>query len=216
MTKIKTAIPLDGTPSIVLLDNGDRMKRDKAIAAGYKIVDAAAVQSAEAANVSVDAYGSWRTAITCLPEARERQAAAAELIANRNHQNLTIDQARAFLRGLPVETEQSDTTEENTMNTNDPRAVRLAEISNSMAAYNRNNGYNVKAPQVSASDVEPGKLKRLAEIRLGAMDASGRGTSQEARSLRLALNTHETVGTPLSRLFAQLGVDTSKFLSSNV
>jgi hypothetical protein len=36
-TKEKIAVPLDGTPSIVLLSNGERMKRSAAKAQGWKI-----------------------------------------------------------------------------------------------------------------------------------------------------------------------------------
>ena len=214
--KEKIAIPLEGAPSIVLLDNGERMTRAKALAAGYRIVDAAAVKNAEVANSVTDAVTRWCVAIECLPEARDRESATAELIASRNPETLTIEQARAFLRGLPTETEETESTEMTT-DENDPRAPRRAEIAASMSAFNRERGYRaaqVRVPQPAAlSNAEPVKLKRLAEIRLNALHMNGNGHSQEAKSLKVALDTHNSVGTPLNRALAQLGIDASKFAS---
>ncbi|WP_407194295.1 hypothetical protein [Bradyrhizobium sp. STM 3566] len=162
-----------------------------------------------------DPKASWRSAIFTSPEAKERPSATAELVTSRTPENLTVDQARAFLRGLPVETEHTDTTEETMTTNDDPRAARLAEISNSMAAFNKNMGYGASKTPMKATtpaNVEPAKLKRLTEIRLAAMEASGRGRTQEAKTLRLALETHDRVGTPLSNVFAQLGIDAAKLL----
>lgn len=166
----------------------------------------------------------WRSAILTLPEANERSAAAVELVTSRTPETLSIDRARAFLRGLPVETTTTHQPEETSMTETDPRGARRAEISQNVAAYNQGKGYAARTAQsvarqaaqpAIAKHVEPAKLKRLAEIRLSAMDHNGKGRTQEAKILRLALDTHASVGTPLDRVFAQLGVDTTKFASSN-
>ncbi|MGY3589016.1 hypothetical protein ACVIGB_002029 [Bradyrhizobium sp. USDA 4341] len=202
--KEKIAIPLDGVPSIVLLDNGSRMTSVKAVAAGYRIVDASAIKSAEAANVVVDAVSRWRLAIECLPEATERAAATAELLASRNPETLTVEQARAFLRGLPLETEHTEQTED-TMTT-DPRAERLAEIERSMSTFNKNNGHAGKDLRANIADIDPARLRRLAEIKLNAMNSNGRMTS-DFKKLKLALDTHSRLGGDFSRVLAQAGVN---------
>lgn len=159
----------------------------------------------------------WRAAIMTLAEARERPSATAELLTSRTAETLSVEQARVFLRGLP--TEQSDTTEEIDMTTNeDPaRAARLAELSASVQSFNRDRGYSkprpvATEPAPSASNVEPEKLKRLAEIRFNALQMNSQGHTQEAKKLKCALDAHATTGAPLSRLLAQLEVDTSKFV----
>lgn len=229
----KLAEPHPHENDSVILARGVVVGRETADKAGFKIGER---------NAAADQSGprGWRSAIMTSPEAKTRPAATAELLTTRTPETLTVEQARGFLRGLPVETEPTESTE--TMMTNeDPRAARLAEISNSMAAYNKSQGYAAKAqtaPQLS--NIEPAKLKRLAEIeissaafnksrgyaatkaqpalklltenRLSELAASGQARSQEAKSLRLALDTHNSVGTPLGRVLAQLGVDTSKLL----
>ena len=167
-----------------------------------------------------DVKSAWRSSIFALDEARERPAATAELLTTRSPATLTTDQARAFLRGMPTETEETDTAETMTTTNEDPRAERLAEIGVSMAAYNREMG---RAPKTratptaaaKASTIEPTKLKRLAEIRLNALSMNGQEKTQEAKTLRLAIETHNRVGTPLAQAFAQLGFDTAKLLPSN-
>ncbi|WP_338687763.1 hypothetical protein V5279_22575 [Bradyrhizobium sp. 26S5] len=205
--KEKIAIPLDGTPSVVVLDNGERMTRRKAITAGYRIVDASAIKSAEAANVLTDAIHRWRLAIECLPEAAERAAATAELLASRNPETLTVGQARAFLRGLPVETNHTEQTEETLTANDDPRAVRRAEIARSMNAFNKNNGHAGKDLRVDIKDIDPARLRRVAEIRLNAMEMNGRSMTAEFKKLKLALDTHSAMGGDFSRALAQAGVD---------
>lgn len=162
-----------------------------------------------------DQKASWRSAILAAPEAKDRPSATVELVTSQTPETLTLDQARAFLRGLPVETEQTHTTEETMTTNDDPRTARLAEIGRSMNAFNKMNGHAGKVIRADVKDIEPAKLKRLTEIRLSALSASGRGHHQEAKLLRLALSTHDSVGTPLSRVFAQLGVDTSKLIPSS-
>ncbi|MDA9523052.1 hypothetical protein XI06_22920 [Bradyrhizobium sp. CCBAU 11434] len=147
-----------------------------------------------------------------MTEARERPAATVELLTSRTPETITVDQARAFLRGLPVETENTDTTEETMTTNDDPRAARLAEIRHSMNAFNKSNGRSVTPVCADAKDIEPAKLKRLAEIRFSALHAKGQGHSQEARDIRTALATHEKVGTPLAQAFAQLDFDASKLI----
>jgi hypothetical protein len=162
-----------------------------------------------------DPKSAWRSSIFALNEARERPGATAELLTTRTPDTLTVEQARAFLRGLPVESDQTETTETMTTET-DPRAARLAEISNSMAAYNKSMGHTAKTKDQppALSNVEPAKLKRLSELRLAALHANGHANTQEYKKLNLALDTHNRVGTPLSRVFSQLNIDESSFLKA--
>ena len=179
--------------------------------AGFTVSQIAATQRA---TPTPDPKSAWRSSIFALSEAQERPAATAELVTSRTPETLTVDHARAFLRGLPVESEPTET--QKTMTTNeDPRAARLAEIGNSMAAFNKNRGYTTKAtPKPALSNIEPARLKRLAELRYSFLHAKGQGMSQEAKTLRLALETHDKVGTPLANALRQLGVDASKLLPS--
>ncbi|MCA1401931.1 hypothetical protein [Bradyrhizobium sp. BRP56] len=212
----KIAIPLDGVPSIVLLGNDKRMSRKAAIEAGYRIADADAIAKADAINATnaTNAFELWRTRVSCLPEARERPAAIAELIASQPL--MSIETVRAYLRGLPVETKEENTSVPPD-NANDPRAARLAEISRNMQVINRERGY---APKSRASgqrqvprDIEPAKLRRLAELRLAAIDVRGNG-GVEARNLRYALGVLDATGAPPATVFHQLGIDTSKFVNA--
>jgi len=214
-TREKIAVPLEGTPSVVLLNNGERMKRQTAIAAGYKIhgePDATAPDDANAATLK--AHKAWRSSVLALPEARDRESAAVEIVMSQTADTLSVANARAFLRGLPTET-----TEETNMTTNDtdPRAARLAEIQSGMTAFNKGRGYK-SAPNVALrpvqerTDIEPAKLQRLTEIRLKGLCQNGRDNSQEAKILRNALDTHHRVGTPLNRALAQHGFDAATLL----
>ncbi|SFO17794.1 hypothetical protein SAMN05216330_10297 [Bradyrhizobium sp. Ghvi] len=211
MSKKKTALPLDDTPSVVLLGNGERMKRDRAEALGYTIVGETPKGSAP--NTALDAFNRWKSQVSCLPEAQERPAALAELLSTHNQTTLDVGKARAFLRGLPVE--EVETTEDNMTTKDDPRAARRAEIAGSMQAFNHSRGWTkpqtvALKPTPAVSTVEPDKLKRLAEIRFNALQMNGHGHTQEAKKLKCALDAHATTGAPLSRLLAQLEVDTSK------
>lgn len=214
-TKEKIAIPLDFQPSIVALSNGDRMSRKEAKAKGWKIYgepDESAPDNENAATLK--AHKAWRSSVLALPEARERESAAVEIVMSQTADTMPVASARAFLRGLPTETkEQTSMTTNNT----DPRAARLAEIRNGMAVFNKSQGYrparNVAArPVQERTDIEPTKLQRLTEIRLNALGQNGGGHSQEARILRNALDTHHRVGTPLNRALAQHGFDASTLL----
>jgi hypothetical protein len=177
---------------------------------GFAVSHAAAVPRSGAQS---DPESAWRSSIYALSEARQRPAATAEVIISSTPETLTVEQARAFLRGLPVEAEHTDTTEETTMTTNDdPRAARRAEIARSMNAFNKSRGYEGKAARVDAKDIDPARLKRLAEIKYSALHASGKGMTQEAKLIRLALDTHDKIGTPLVQTLSQLGVDASKLI----
>jgi hypothetical protein len=217
-TKEKLAVPLDFMPSIVALNNGERMTRKEAKAKGYKIYgepDATAPDNETAAKHL--AHISWHRAVLALPEARNREAAANEITNTHTEHTLSVLNARAFLRGLPTET----TTEETTMtdtNANPERAARLAEINGGMQAFNKQRGYgearrtNAPASQsrgASLADVDQIKLRRLSQIRLNALE---NGTAHEAsagetKKLRYALSVE---GMSLSAVFEQLNVDTSK------
>lgn len=201
----KIAAPLPYDAEKVLTARNVVLDRKEALRAGFKICDSDQDGRATAS--------SWRSAIYALAEARERPAATAELLTSQTSETFTVDQARAFLRGLPVETEHPDTTEETIMTTNDdPRAARLAEIRQSMNAFNKSNGYAAKSVRADAKDFDPAKLKRLAEIKYSALHASGKGMTQEAKLIRLALDTHDKIGTPLIQTLAQLGVDVSTLI----
>lgn len=211
--KEKMAIPLEGMPSIVLLNNGDRMKRAKAESAGYRILEAGAITPMSEQSETIAKAESWRTAILYLPEARERAAAAEEIVSTHSYHTMSVEAARAFLRGLP--TEQSEETPIVSTSTNDPRAARKAEIANSMASYNKDNGHRARSTaQPSVTTIDPAKIQRLAEIRLNALESGGTQASvNEAKKLRYALAVHSQTGMPLATVFHQLDVNTSKLFA---
>ena len=202
------------------------LTRDEALDAGYEIVPA----KPKAAEPEPDfprlgptlARQYWRKEIMQSRESKGRDSAVAELLVKHSPETLSADNARAFLRGLPIEqSERKETTM--SQNNVDPRAARKAEISASMQAFNRNNGYAARqaggAKSPSAASGDPVKLKRLAEIRLNALesgqaqDLQGNATSRrETTKLRYALQVHGQTGKPLAEVFAQLGVDTSKIV----
>ncbi|MET4479462.1 hypothetical protein [Bradyrhizobium sp. F1.13.3] len=66
----KIAIPLDGAPGVVLLDNGERMTRRNALKAGYRIADAATLAKADAEASGAHILPVWRSQVSCLPEAQ--------------------------------------------------------------------------------------------------------------------------------------------------
>jgi hypothetical protein len=110
-TREKLAMPDPTYPSIVTLADGTRMKRPAAIAAGYRIhgePDVAAPDDGNAATLK--AHKTWRSSVLALPEARDRESAAVEIVTTHTAETMTVTNARAFLRGLPTET-----TEETTM-----------------------------------------------------------------------------------------------------
>lgn len=194
---------------------GLTVTRDTARAMGFTV--SAVADASRAATSRADPNRSWRTAIMTLPEANARPSAAAELLSTQSPATMTTEAARAFLCGLPPEQPDEETT---TMTTqNDPRAARLAEIDGSMRAFNRDRGYAgkpVAAP--SLNSVEPTKLKRLAEIRLGALAMRvGKGetaVANEHKKLAYAMSVHDQTGVPLATVFTQMGVDTSKMLAN--
>src|SRR5258708_2762371 len=146
-TREKIAVPLEGTPSVVLLNNGERMKRPAAIAAGYKIhgePDATAQDDGNAATLK--AHKAWRSSVLALPEARERESAAVEIVTTHTADTMSVASARAFLRGLPTEQteEQTNVTTNTTDNANPERAARLAEINGGMQAFNKQRGYGAR------------------------------------------------------------------------
>jgi hypothetical protein len=103
-TREKIAVPLEGAPGVVVLNNGDRMKRSTAKAQGWKIYgepDATASDNETTAKLTADR--SWRGAVLALPEARDRGAAATEIVNTHTEHTMSVFSARAFLRGLPTE-----------------------------------------------------------------------------------------------------------------
>lgn len=196
----KVAAPLGYDAEKVLTARGVVLDRKKAILAGFQIDEPGKIKPGS----------SWRSSIYALVEARERPAATAELLTSRTSETLTVEHARAFLRGLPVESEQTDTPEDTmTTETQDPRAARRSEIRDSMRAFNRDRGVTVQAKAApSLSSIEPTKLRRLAEIRLAALNVG----SAEHRNLAYALRVQDQTGSQLMAIFAQLGVDTSKIV----
>jgi hypothetical protein len=215
--KEKIAVPLEGVPSIVLLNNGERMTRKEALAKGWKIhgePDATAPDNENAATLK--AHKAWRSSVLALPEARDRESAAVEIIMTQTAETMPVASARAFLRGLPTETKEETTVTTDT----DSRAARKAEIANSMSAFNKHNSYqgNARAAAMSPlASTDPTKLKRLAEIRLGAlthrMERGEIAVANEHKKLAYAMSVHSQTGLPLATVFTQLGVDTSKMLA---
>lgn len=203
---MKIAIPLKYDRDAVLLDDGRTVSRIKAEREGYTI-EGSGTQSGD----RKDAIASWQLAIECLPEARNRKAATAELIARHDPESLSIDQARGSLRGLPEEIEQLEQTM--TTTTDDPKAARLAEIERSMNAFNRNNGYAGKDLRSSIADIDPVRLHRLAEIKLNAMNSNGRSMTSDFKKLKLALDTYSRLGGDFSRVLAEAGVDAQSLVS---
>lgn len=216
-TREKLAVPLEGIPSVVVLDNGDRMKRTTAKAQGYKIFgepDATAPDDANAATLK--AHKAWRSSVLALPEARERESAAVEIVMTQTADTMPVANARAFLRGLPTETTEETTTMTTDTNTHPERAERLAQISANAKAFNTQRGYgartNAPASQsrgASLAGVDQAKLRRLSEIRLSALEngTAHEASASETKKLRYALTV---TGMALSDVFAQLNLDTSK------
>jgi hypothetical protein len=211
-TREKIAVPLDFQPSIVALNNGERMTRKEAKAKGWKIYgEPDEVATPKAGEDSLRAHKVWRSTILGMPEARERESAAVEIVTTQNRETMTIESARAFLRGLPTE----QTQEETSMPTNDtdPRAARLAEIEGGMKAFNKGNGHGARAnatpSRSSLAGMDQSRLRRLAEIRLNALEnnVAHEASAGETKKLRYAL---QVTGMELSAVFAQLAVDTSK------
>lgn len=244
----KIAVPLSGNPSVVVLDNGERLPRGRALQAGYRIVDAATLARLDDETTRANVLPAWRAHVSQLPEAQARPSAGAQLIEQQPL--MSIDRVRAFLRGLPVETEETNTMEE-TMNTNhDPaRAARLAELTVSVSSFNRDRGWTkpqavAPKPTAAVSNAEPEKLKRLAEIegsvtafnrerhgtnggaaarpalkqlaqnRLDNLTTAGKGRSEEAKSLRLALDAHNSTGAPLERTLMPLGISAAALIGT--
>ncbi|MEW6395292.1 MAG: hypothetical protein AB1582_12145 [Pseudomonadota bacterium] len=86
-----------------------------------------------------------------------------------------------------------------------------------MKAFNSQNGYKRRAKNAAApalASIDPARLKRYAEIRLNALegDTATPVAADEAKRLRYALNVHAQTGMPLANVFAELRVDTSKFI----
>jgi len=162
--KEKIAVPLDFAPSIVALSNGERMPRKEAKAKGWKIYgEPDEAQAPKAGEESLRAHKVWRSTILGMPEARDRESAAVEIVTTQNRETMSIESARAFLRGLP--TEQTEAPNTVTTTKTDPRAARLAEIEGSMKAFNTSKGYKAKPKAAaSAANFDPIKLQRLTDI----------------------------------------------------
>ena len=159
----------------------------------------------------VDPNKAWRAAIYRMPEANARPAAAAEIVKNYSPATMSIDQVQAILRGLPVE---AAPTKAVTPAPVDAKAARLAEIGDSMRAFNKANGHAVghkAAP--SLSNIPPDKLERLAEIQLAALTVrvgqGDRAAAAERSKLQHALKMKATAGTPLVQALVQMGVNTA-------
>jgi|SRR5665213_314289 len=205
----RTATPHPHEPGSVVLSRGQVVSLDTAKSAGFTV-------SARAPEITADPNRSWRSAILSSPEARDRASATVELVTTQSPTTMPVENARAFLRGLPVEQIEEETTMTTDTNANPERAARLAEINGGMQAFNKQRGYGeakvlLRPGVVSrlAADVDETKLRRLSQIRLNALE---NGTAHEAsagetKKLRYALSV---TGMALSDVFAQLSVDTSK------
>jgi hypothetical protein len=220
-TKPKTAIPHKYDAGMVLTHDRGSMSRAKAKELGYDITGADAQNGTEPDNANaatLEAHKAWRSSVLALPEARDRESAAVEIVMTQTAETMTVASARAFLRGLPVEQTQEETTTMTTDNANPERAARLAEINGGMLAFNKQRGYgearktnsqDSQSRGASLADVDQTKLRRLSQIRLNALE---NGTAHEAsagetKKLRYALSV---TGMALADVFAQLSVDTSK------
>jgi hypothetical protein len=211
----KIALPLEGVPSVVLLNNGERMSRVAAKKAGYTIHGEADAPGTET-RATIEAHQAWCASILLLPEARDRAAAAAAIVNEHTAATMTAVAARAFLRGLPIE--QPAGQETMTNEPTDPRAVRLAEINHSMAAFNKSRGFSVEAVALPGAPTRD--LKRCAEIRLAALNASlskqggTKAQQTERRDLSYALQAHNASGMPIADALRQSGVDVSALLAN--
>jgi hypothetical protein len=207
--KGQSCVPF-GSGDQVSLPRGAVTSREEAEAYGF------VVRSPQPASVAPPA-SSWRTAIFASPETRDRPSAVAELVTSQSPETMSVEQARAFLRGLPIEQEEKKVV---TTENHDPRAARRAEIATSMRAFNRERGYS--QPQSAAtrsapvaSSIPPERLKRHAEIRLNALEVNKRAHTQEFKALKLAIDSHNATGVPIDRALSQLGIDPSTLIPSN-
>jgi hypothetical protein len=214
----KTASPNPYDDYSVITERGRLMPLRKAKALGFTI--STAVRDQTSAN---DPARTWRTAVMQLPEASTRPAATAELLTTQSHSTMTVDVARAFLRGLPVE--QTEAPKPVTTTTqNDPRAARLAEIEMSMKDFNRSKGYSggragqglAVTASLAAAAADPVKLKRLTEIRANALALriqNGEAhLAAEHKKLSYVLTAHDQTGVPLATLMTQIGIDASQIV----
>lgn len=207
---------------MIALDSGAVLSLEVAEAKGYAVSDEYGYHTpnAPAPAASLPILSDWHREIMQSPEAKGRDNAVAEILVKHSPETLSVDDARAFLRGLPIE--KADKPKASNMTNTDPKAARLAEIAQSMQSFNRDSGYVAKplAPEharVLAARAErnnPDMLKRKAEIRLAALSTrDGARRSEEQKALAYALNElHGNQGMPLAKAFARLGVDTSKFM----
>jgi hypothetical protein len=209
----KTASKHPHDKQSVVLARGVVVAAETARDSGFKIGE----------RISRDPRSSWRSSIITSPEAKDRPEATAELVLSQSEATISVDAARAFLRGLPVESEHTDTTEGTMTTDTDPKAARLAEIKGSMAVFNASQGRHsgtVKiadgvtfsatrgySTQPMQGEVDPAKVRRLAEIRYSTMMGNGKAHTTEAKKLKLALDTNATMGTAIDVALAQVGFD---------
>jgi hypothetical protein len=209
VAKVATAHPHDEEK--VILPRGADTDRKRALEAGFTVNEHVAAKVDD----SLRAHKAWRSTILGMPEARERESAAVEIVTTQNRETMPIESARAFLRGLP--TEQTEVLSTVTTKT-DPRAARLAEIDGSMKSFNASRGFAPK-PKAAASPAsfDPVRLQRLADIRLAAltlrMERGEMAVAQEHKKLAYAISVHDKTGLPLANVFAQMEIDTSKMLA---
>lgn len=193
-----TAVPHPTERHLVVPERGPPLTRYGAMDAGFIVGEA-----------ERSSHSSWRAQIMALPEVKGRECAVAELLSTQTEQSMSVENARALLRGLP--TERKEASKRVTANNHDPRAARKAEIAASMQAFNARNGHKTTARAASlapVANIEPAKLKRLVEIRLSAPNLS----REEGNTLRYALELHEMNGTTLAYELHRMGVDTSKLI----
>jgi hypothetical protein len=191
------------------------MKRSVALANGFELV----------APTKSHLKAAWRSAIMKSPEASDRPSAAAELLSTQSSETLSVESARAFLRGLPTE-QREEPTPVTTNHQPDPRAARLAEIEMSMAAYNRGKGRGhgrggqslEVAKSLADASADPVKLKRMTEIRANAIalriQQGEAHLTSEYKNLNCVLQAHDQTGAPLATLMGQMGIDASKIMTN--
>lgn len=197
---------------LAVLQHGVVVTEETAKAIGYAVKERASA----VAPAPLSPHRAWRAAIVSSAEAHARPDAAAELVMSQTEATMSVDAARAFLRGLPAE--QVKSAPPVAKPAPDTRATRLAEIAQSTTLLNKNNGHKPKAgSSVSTESLDPSKLKRLAEIRLAAltqrMEQGELAVAHEHKKLVYAFSVHNQTGMPLAAAFKQLSVDTSKMLA---
>ena len=183
----RIAVPLEGTPSVCTLPNGNRLETHLAIARGYEIADRSklggTVPSAVKRKTDISDRIAYLEAIEALPEARSRPAAAAELWSKHTAATMPIERAASFLRGLPAETKPAVATKS----------------------------------KLSAEDIARFKRKtelRIVGLTMKAERGGNHAARVEARQLQEALGIRERTKCGFADAFSAAGLDARATITS--